>query len=816
METMEIEGQVIQDDQMSNCRSFGSNYHPSSQSRKISIGVMIDSLAKIGSEGMKDDEVAVLNAEKATSNRGRKNKEQGLAAAIISKQNEAPVQESSPWINTKSFYKKRPIIETVYTKQTSSLNIARGRENKVNGAKETLTTSSIQFFANQNSMLQSGNGNQKKFNRVTDKSSGGKDGTTEMEEFRSSDGQGVGVSDKVGTVVKINKTEKRTSEALKMKLWEVLGNASSPNKQFFSGSKTLEMDANSPMVEPNFDQKGNTIVKPRQNSDSIEPDSESPDATTRRPVTRSLTRKRAPTKVQAKKVKSGPSSSCKQKLKERSIFSFKVGLSGELHDAVNGVLQKSIKKGERKSCRIEPRKIWFPEKDNADRIKPANDGSKALPPSEKASLLGNRMENFQGCPLNNGDGDHVEPKKGDQEKDFHGSPVTKKADKVGDVDSPALTKSADGQEDLSNPSLNILEDPQDFHSLTFRMRTPMRNSSPYSPPRTDGMEQDVCSPAVAEKIFTFGAIHCFRTLPTPKRDCYGSKMQSESDDAEELRVSPTKKSVPIVKEKDEGNESSKSSSEERDSDCFKEISPIDQGYHSSQETDIFSPEIVPADTPKFTLRPAKRLRSHGGIKFNEFSPDPLFPKGTEGSTEFQCFSEQNQEDGLSRAISLFSLALERMKSKMETETSKRSSEIVMSVAEGIHLQLQNVQSQMQKDVGKLTSLSKLKRKRLETRFQEQQEQLKLIHEKFKDEINQHIQDCRSSIEGLEVHQIELKRNVERQKASHQKLLLQVEEAIEIQLNDAQQRITAIHKMARQKMLQLKLVLGECLKDGILS
>ncbi|RVW41579.1 Meiosis-specific protein ASY3 [Vitis vinifera] len=540
------------------------------------------------------------------------------------------------------------------------------------------------------------------------------------------------------------------------------------------------MDANSPMVEPNFDQKGNTIVKPRQNSDSIEPDSESPDATTRRPVTRSLTRKRAPTKVQAKKVKSGPSSSCKQKLKERSIFSFKVGLSGELHDAVNGVLQKSIKK---------------------DRIKPANDGSKALPPSEKASLLGNRMENFQGCPLNNGDGDHVEPKKGDQEKDFHGSPVTKKADKP----------------DISN---------ENTHEKLFPLLTP----------RTDGMEQDVCSPAVAEKIFTFGAIHCFRTLPTPKRDCYGSKMQSESDDAEELRVSPTKKSVPIVKEKDEGNESSKSSSEERDSDCFKEISPIDQGYHSSQETDIFSPEIVPADTPKFTLRPAKRLRSHGGIKFNEFSPDPLFPKGRY-SLKYHCLLELKEvrsssvfqsrtkrmgcqgfpnlinEATLGGAISLFSLALERMKSKMETETSKRSSEIVMSVAEGIHLQLQNVQSQMQKDVGKLTSLSKLKRKRLETRFQvlemnllvvmissmnssksgliqwwvlttwfflkfqgvinsyvdhhpsrrkEQQEQLKLIHEKFKDEINQHIQDCRSSIEGLEVHQIELKRNVERQ------------------------------------------------------
>ena len=47
-------------------------------------------------------------------------------------------------------------------------------------------------------------------------------------------------------------------------------------------------------------------------------------------------------------------------------------------------------------------------------------------------------------------------------------------------------------------------------------------------------------------------------------------------------------------------------------------------------------------------------------------------------------------------------------------------------------------------------------------FTEQQEQLKLIHEKFKDEINQHMQDCRGSIEGLEVHQIELQRNLERQ------------------------------------------------------
>ena len=104
----------------------------------------------------------------------------------------------------------------------------------------------------------------------------------------------------------------------------------------------------------------------------------------------------------------------------------------------------------------------------------------------------------------------------------------------------------------------------------------------------NGMEQGVCSPTVAERISTLGAIHCFRTLPK-----------------------------------------SSSSSKERDSDCFKEISPIDEGYHSSRETGIFSLEIVIAETPKFILRLAKRLQSHGGIKFNKFNHAPLFPKGTE-------------------------------------------------------------------------------------------------------------------------------------------------------------------------------------------
>jgi len=45
---------------------------------------------------------------------------------------------------------------------------------------------------------------------------------------------------------------------------------------------------------------------------------------------------------------------------------------------------------------------------------------------------------------------------------------------------------------------------------------------------------------------------------------------------------------------------------------------------------------------------------------------------------------------------------------------------------------------------------------------EQQKQLNLIHEKFKEDINQYLQDCRSTLEGMEAHHIELKGTVEKQ------------------------------------------------------
>lgn len=41
-------------------------------------------------------------------------------------------------------------------------------------------------------------------------------------------------------------------------------------------------------------------------------------------------------------------------------------------------------------------------------------------------------------------------------------------------------------------------------------------------------------------------------------------------------------------------------------------------------------------------------------------------------------------------------------------------------------------------------------------FTEQQEQLKLILQNFKEDIHHHLLDCNSILEGMEAHQIELK------------------------------------------------------------
>lgn len=95
-----------------------------------------------------------------------------------------------------------------------------------------------------------------------------------------------------------------------------------------------------------------------------------------------------------------------------------------------------------------------------------------------------------------------------------------------------------------------------------------------------------------------------------------------------------------------------------------------------------------------------------------------------------------------------------------------------------------------------------------------QKQLRLIYDRFKEEVNLHLQDCRSTVEDLEADQIEIKGALEKQRVAHKKLISQVEESVDVQLNDAQKKITSTQQMARGKLLQLKQVITMCLKEGI--
>ncbi|KAF5785319.1 hypothetical protein HanXRQr2_Chr10g0427281 [Helianthus annuus] len=52
--------------------------------------------------------------------------------------------------------------------------------------------------------------------------------------------------------------------------------------------------------------------------------------------------------------------------------------------------------------------------------------------------------------------------------------------------------------------------------------------------------------------------------------------------------------------------------------------------------------------------------------------------------------------------------------------------------------------------------------------------------------------------------------------SHKKFLIQTEELIEEQLNEAQTRLTDVHRMAKEKMFKLKYGIAECLKEGLLT
>lgn len=754
----------------------------------MSIGVVVDSIAKKKSGLAKEREVVVPNAETVNANLGNtiqgKINVERVTAAKKTEEAKNPEQLSSPWISTRPFFQEIPTSDAaLHAKQASNLSCGSKRQCKLDGARNTPLTYSVEFFANQTSILNSGDNKQKKFSGVTYKKSGLNDGVEEVQDFTFATVQEVLLPDKEVLVDKTHVKENTRTETLRMKLWNILGATASPNDQHPKsqehevGDDNLnpqpEFDQMGDMVKPKknsakpeekYNEKGDIFIKPRQCSDTIETDSESPENSVRRPVTRSLIQKRARAKGGQRTAKPGPSSGHKQKQQD-NVFSFEQECFENAPDSAGGRSLKPIqKKRENTGFRTESHEVCLPEKDNSTMIQQAINRTGKRPPAKKACSVHNKRGDFHRS-LPDNEREFLELEKNIQEKEIYQSPLISKT-YGGDFDNP---ESKDQRVDEENPSLKNAVNPEDnFLSPTFGIRPPMSSSSPSSIAKSDQMA-DCSSPASTERRFNLGDIRRFRTSSTSKQDFSDNAQTQSSDAAEEIKDSPLRKTTPEMEKNDAESGLSLSSTEERDLRSFQEGSPIIQGHKWTEEDNCIE--------------------------------EP---------------SELNEVDGLARAVELFALGLEKLKTKMKTATTRKSSEIFKSVAAEVHLQLQNVESQIQTDMGKLTNLSKSKRKKMETRFEEQQEQLKVICNKFKEQVNQHLQDCRSTFEGLEVYQTEFKGAVEKQKASHRKLVSQVEEAIETQLNDAQKRIKVMNETTRGQMVQLKHQLALCLKEGILS
>ncbi|PIA60629.1 hypothetical protein AQUCO_00300261v1 [Aquilegia coerulea] len=480
MGAMELDRQGNQDDPQNVCRSLGSDYFPSGQSRKISIGIIAEDNVKYGAR--KEAEVAVNSTKKGAS--GRKpvkenNKLPEIEDPLKVKQTENAGQKSSPWISTKSFDHEMPTTKTVEFYATRSAMLKSGDEaqkkfNRINGTPKSKV---VELYSKQSMILQSSNGVKKKFDGITygrRKETGGR--TERVEEFAFAATQEVHMSDKGAGEDNNEKGIDRSSEALKQKLWEALETAPSQNEKN-SNSKTVEEGVGAENMNlEQINRSSSRGVKSKQNSDTIETDSESPDVSTKRPVTRSLTRNKASTAPLTKlnpKISNGGKSATNirygRALQEKNIYTFNEAeeRSGSLYRTVN---TSFARKAERKNNRVEPRRISFSGKKNLEKIGGERPLEASITPSHST-----REEKSRSNPSGNNRQHQAINKY--RKEDLHHLSERKKANQQEESSSPDLPKHSRPQEDLTSGSKEKNPHPQySVESPTFPMKKPNKTT----------------------------------------------------------------------------------------------------------------------------------------------------------------------------------------------------------------------------------------------------------------------------------------------------------------------------------------------------
>ncbi|XP_075496844.1 meiosis-specific protein ASY3-like isoform X2 [Primulina tabacum] len=747
---------------MSECRSFGSNYHCCSQSRKISVGVLVDSPNDMKAKGV--TQAVKQIPETATSGKENLAEDRAQHTPSTEKFVKDLQNSASPWVSTKSFNTKLSSSVAVHdAKLTQNFPVATKTLSRSKRSKKASVDHPVQLLGSKKSGLGPYKDRLNSFGKASSALEAGKVSNSENVENLSSKSGFLPEKDLAED--KNRKTEPEGSETLRMKLWEVMGNVSSPDKQSPS-LQPIKIGAKDFNPELEEDGKENPNEKTNPHSDTIESDSERADHIIRKPLTHSLTRKKASTRKQHIKIEATKITSHKKQCQKKSTVSVRGDSFRRPCETVDtGFLPcNSLRnKGEEENF------------ENPEERRQSSNKSKSILSLHTSMLQGNKAEN--GHNSNDRRRDILrEIESGTKMRNSFESPnnvMTEQPSAVGPL--RVTPKYKIQQEDIMNSLLkNKKHHTHKPQSRTFEI------NSPVSPG---------CSP-----------------LGLQEKDHDLSNAEKNVDAKRIAKILLNSKSTGSKSNGQDGEHSISGSS-----NAATDSENSEDDFHSKgcRKLEPLSSEI---GITKHCLR-SRRLGNKKGVGVTECSPISESLKGKEESGKHQMCMEHDHEDGFASAVALLTMALDRVQTKMKSMIDKRSAEILMEAADGIYLQLEHAESQMKKDVEKLINHSKLKRRRLDARYQEQHEQLVAIRKRFESEVDHHLQGHGHLIEDLEEFGTQLEGNMKRHKASNEKFLNLTEQAINGQLDDAERKILAAHELAREKMLQLKLVVAKCVKHG---
>ncbi|KAK4372386.1 hypothetical protein RND71_007770 [Anisodus tanguticus] len=335
----------------------------------MSIGIVIDSVAKCSSQKVKQAEDQAHKATVKTSSKGtsvedatimaqktsskgnftidRNKKERGSNSSIRNLR-ESTEKQTSPWISTKTLHYEPTITPAEKPSTAKGVAEMSNRSNRVEVGPEECSLRSFLI----------------KDDAATER--GGKLGSMAAPEGMPEKEEG-----------KNTKAENAGNATLRLKLREILGTVASQNKQC-PDSLLPEQDAKA--SQPEKKDSGYHVGEPRQNSDTIESDTQSHEYAIRKSVTRSLARKRPPAKLKSQSTKRP--STCKEDLLEKNVFLPKDRWSRKLCDAgTDSPLMVYERRGKRKSHHIEASKIS--EQNKERKIEDTSNNSRRVPVPEK-------------------------------------------------------------------------------------------------------------------------------------------------------------------------------------------------------------------------------------------------------------------------------------------------------------------------------------------------------------------------------------------------------------------------------------------------